>query len=59
MFEKQNCEIQIPDGCLICTIVLLRDFFHIGLAIGRGLLYWPEAPPKPNTADRGPITRPI
>jgi hypothetical protein len=34
-------------------IVLLRDVFHIGSVIG------PEAQPKANTADRGPINRPI
>jgi hypothetical protein len=27
--------------------------------LARGLLYWPEAQPKHNTADRGTITRPI
>jgi hypothetical protein len=34
-------------------IVSLRDVFHIGLVIG------PEEQPKANTADRGPINRPI
>ena len=38
------------------VIVLLRDVFHVGLVIGLRL---PEAQPKPNTADRRPITRPI
>jgi len=41
------------------NIVLLRDVFHIGLAIGPipAVLVWGEA--KANTSDRGPITRPI
>ena len=39
------------------NIVLLRDVFHIGLVIGpRPALL---AQPNANTADRGPITRPI
>ena len=40
---------------LVNTIVLLRDVFHIGLVI----VPRPEAQPNANTADRGPITRPI